>query len=262
MSYGYEPKVWKEKARQHWQEFQPTRFNELSSSNQLEDALDYAVEQTWAEMQSLINSGFQEHEAWEMVRENYLFVREEEGLYDDEELPVNVMHEYNQWLHEESVRQNEEWLKQFERDAEVESIVASDNIKNKQPNVAWLTVLRWIIMLPAALVVAYLASRLAILVTGFGLASEGYSNFPLWTRFYLVTSEHVVLGMAFVFTAVGIAPSHKHIVGISTSVFTLLLTGFLIYPMLRLSDYWALWGAFCLVTSVIVSTINVYRRHR
>lgn len=79
---------------------------------------------------------------------------------------------------------------------------------------------------------------------------------------YIHDESRPVLGMGFVFTAVGIAPSHKQIVGISTSVFTLLLTGFLIYPMLRLSDYWALWGAFCLVTSVIVSTINVYRRHR
>ncbi|CAB0151379.1 hypothetical protein PSI9734_01767 [Pseudidiomarina piscicola] len=61
MSYGYEPKVWKEKARQHWQEFQPTLFNELSASNQLEDALHYAVEQTWAEMQSLMSEGFQAH---------------------------------------------------------------------------------------------------------------------------------------------------------------------------------------------------------
>ncbi|CAB0151380.1 hypothetical protein PSI9734_01768 [Pseudidiomarina piscicola] len=197
-----------------------------------------------------------------MVRENYLFVPEEEGLYDDEELPVNVMHEYNQWLHEESIRQNEEWLKQFEQDAEVESTVTSDNNKNKQPNVAWLTVLRWIIMLPAALVVAYLASRLAILVIGFGLTSEGYSNFSFWTRFYLVTSEHVVLGIALIFTAVGIAPSHKHIVAISLSIFTLLFTGFLIHSILLLSDYWALWGAFCLVTSVMVSATNVYRCYR
>lgn len=262
MSYGYEPKVWKEEARQHWQEFQPTRFNELTASSQLEDALDYAVEQTWAEMQSLMSGGFQAHEAWEMVRENYLFVHEEEGLYDDEELPVNVMHEYNQWLHKQSMRQNEEWLERFEQESEVESSEARHYRKNMRPSIAWMTVFRWIIILPAALASAYLASRLAIIVTGFGLAFEGYSNLSFFTRFYSVTLEHVALGVAFVFTAVGIAPSHKHIVAISTSVFTLLFTGFLIYPVLLLSDYWALWGGFCLVTAVMVSTSNLYRRHR
>ena len=35
MSYGHEPAVWKEQAREHWAEFQPTRFRELNEAGKL-----------------------------------------------------------------------------------------------------------------------------------------------------------------------------------------------------------------------------------
>lgn len=172
------------------------------------------------------------------------------------------MHEYNQWRHEESVRQNEEWLKQFEQEAKVQPKDARDTGNNKQRKIAWVTIGRWLIMAPVAVLLAYVVSRLALFVTGFAMVSEGYSDLPFWTRLYLGIAENAVLGTVLIFTAVGIAPSHKHAVAISFSALTLLLTGFLIYPMLLQNDYWALWGSFCLITSVVISTIAVYRRHR
>ena len=51
----------------------------------MNEALNEAVRKTHEDMNELENQGFQNHEAWEMVRERYLFLPEEEGLTDDEE---------------------------------------------------------------------------------------------------------------------------------------------------------------------------------
>ncbi len=68
---------WIEQARAHWKEFQPTRYRELKQANRLEAALKYAADQTHREMSQLENSGLTNQEAWEMVREQYLFPPEE-----------------------------------------------------------------------------------------------------------------------------------------------------------------------------------------
>ena len=64
---------WISQARDHWRQFQPTKFKELRKAGKLEQALRDAAERTHREMTELENSGFRNHEAWEMVRERYLF---------------------------------------------------------------------------------------------------------------------------------------------------------------------------------------------
>ena len=71
---------WINQARDHWKEFQPTRFKELKKAGKLEAALKEAAEQTYLEMNELEEQGFQNHEAWDMVRQNYLFPPEEAAL--------------------------------------------------------------------------------------------------------------------------------------------------------------------------------------
>ena len=88
---------WIRQAKEHWKEFQPTRYNELEKAGTLEQALQQAAEQTHLEMSELEESGFQSHEAWEMVRERYLFLPEEPGLEDEEEYSEGVR------LYQESV---------------------------------------------------------------------------------------------------------------------------------------------------------------
>ncbi|RMX06835.1 hypothetical protein D8I35_10105 [Corticibacter populi] len=68
---------WISQARDHWKEFQPTRYKQLQESGRLGQALKDAAEQTHREMTQLEEAGFANHEAWEMVRELYLFPPEE-----------------------------------------------------------------------------------------------------------------------------------------------------------------------------------------
>jgi hypothetical protein len=68
---------WIREARDHWRRFQPETFKELLRANKLDWALREAAELTYREMQELEAAGFQHQEAWQMVRERYLFPPEE-----------------------------------------------------------------------------------------------------------------------------------------------------------------------------------------
>jgi len=68
---------WVRQAREHWEEFQPTRYRELVKSGELEAALQDAAERTYREVTELEDQGLDPQDAWEIVRERYLFVPEE-----------------------------------------------------------------------------------------------------------------------------------------------------------------------------------------
>ena len=69
--------TWKEQARRHWKEFRPSLYRDLIKNGRLDEALTDAAERTYREMTELQKMGYQEHEAWEVVRESYLFTPEE-----------------------------------------------------------------------------------------------------------------------------------------------------------------------------------------
>jgi hypothetical protein len=68
---------WVNQAREHWKEFQPKRYSALVKSGMLEAALQDAAERTYREVTELEDHGFDRQDAWEIVRERYLFVPEE-----------------------------------------------------------------------------------------------------------------------------------------------------------------------------------------
>lgn len=65
---------WKAQARQHWKEHRPRMFKQLQESSQLQPALTQAAEQTAADLEALQAEGLDWHQAWEIVRERYLFL--------------------------------------------------------------------------------------------------------------------------------------------------------------------------------------------
>lgn len=78
---------WKRQAELHWKEFQPKRYAELKKAGMLEQALTEAAEQTALEMNQLTDvSGYKPDEAFQMVREQYLFPPEENSGYSVPEL--------------------------------------------------------------------------------------------------------------------------------------------------------------------------------
>jgi hypothetical protein len=78
---------WISQAREHWLEHQPSRFKELKKAGRLRQALMEAAERTHQEMSQLEAQGYRNHEAWEIVRERYLFPPQEPGVETDEPNP-------------------------------------------------------------------------------------------------------------------------------------------------------------------------------
>jgi hypothetical protein len=68
---------WIDQARRHWEEFRPTLYRDLKTSGKLDAALRDAADRTDREMNDLREHGYTEQEAWEMVRERYLFPPEQ-----------------------------------------------------------------------------------------------------------------------------------------------------------------------------------------
>jgi len=65
---------WISQASFHWEEHLPTLYREHDKAGTLGSALRQAAELTAREMDSLLEAGFDPDQAWEMVRNEYLFL--------------------------------------------------------------------------------------------------------------------------------------------------------------------------------------------
>ena len=75
---------WMNQARQHWQEFQPARYQALTDNGQLETALLQAAELTLQEVSRLIDCGLTAGDAWMEARELHLFPPPEPGAVEEQ----------------------------------------------------------------------------------------------------------------------------------------------------------------------------------
>ncbi len=68
--------------RLHLERHLPTLLEELEDSDELDQFLETAARRTKAEMDSLIEAGYSQDEAWQMTRERYLILRPDEDEED------------------------------------------------------------------------------------------------------------------------------------------------------------------------------------
>ena len=71
---------WGLQAKEHWKEHRPKMYRQLEESGRLEDALYAAQELTVAAMADLIERGVNWYQAWELIREEWLFLPSEEDV--------------------------------------------------------------------------------------------------------------------------------------------------------------------------------------
>lgn len=70
-------------AIEHWREHRPQMYERLKKAGTLESEALKAAEQTLEEQATLIEQGIPPDAAWEMVRERYVFLPEEEGASEE-----------------------------------------------------------------------------------------------------------------------------------------------------------------------------------
>ena len=81
---------WKVDAKEYWRKFRPQYYASLEKSGQVEEAVNQAAEWTEEALEKLLQRGLKYHEAWEMLREEWLFPpgdEDESPPADPDDLP-------------------------------------------------------------------------------------------------------------------------------------------------------------------------------
>ena len=68
---------WIREVKEHWKEHLSKMYSEYERNGVLQQKLEEAAEQTYQELDQLELSGISPDEAWQIVREKYLFLPEE-----------------------------------------------------------------------------------------------------------------------------------------------------------------------------------------
>ncbi len=129
-----------------------------------------------------------------------------------------------------------------------------------------LTVLRWIAVLPSAIIAAGLASFIMRMSIGSGLnygMGEGFKHeHPVIYNQILDITSCYVLAFAFVAVAAWIAPNYRRYVAIIFAGIILLFSGFLMFPMILSQNYLMISqiialniGSICVVQLVLTGKI-------
>ena len=69
---------WAQRAKDHWKRHRPGMYADLEASGQLDDRAEKAAEQTREEYHAGITNGMDPQASWESVRENHMFLPDEE----------------------------------------------------------------------------------------------------------------------------------------------------------------------------------------
>jgi len=95
---------WAALAKAHWKEHQPKRYRRLVKAGTLDEEALAAARMTATAMREWLDLGASRDEAFQAVRERYLFPPEEPDLSEEEELPrslaLEAMQEFIRTLQE------------------------------------------------------------------------------------------------------------------------------------------------------------------
>lgn len=121
----------------------------------------------------------------------------------------------------------------------------------------WLTTLRWVAILPASFVGAWLAYLLVVL--GNRLTMLGYVDPDSFlARGFIALMSHLILGVVIIYVACFIAPSHRPTVAAIMTALALLLIGVAVYFAVLKPDYWAVFGGVCAAVGACVTGYSVH----
>ncbi len=102
--------------------------------------------------------------------------------------------------------------------------------------------LRWIAVLPSALLGGWLAWILVKGLNRITFAWQGIDPDSFFSRVFIEGISHGALGAAAVYVGARLAPSHKRIVVFILATLLVAAAGFLLFPAIVLRDWWAVYG--------------------
>jgi len=81
---------WIRQAKAHWKEFLPAKYKALQQAGELDQELMKAAEATAALMDQWRAQGATETEAWEIARNEFLFLGPEQEVLDEDEADLQA----------------------------------------------------------------------------------------------------------------------------------------------------------------------------
>jgi len=117
-----------------------------------------------------------------------------------------------------------------------------DEVSEREQSTA-ITVIRWIAVIPAAMLGCLAGRFLIVFFVGLWHAPGVDTSHTWWVWFERVISQYVsgaALGGIFVGLAAWIAPSHRRAVAVVSTGAVLVIAGFVLFPTILKGDYWVI----------------------
>jgi hypothetical protein len=118
--------------------------------------------------------------------------------------------------------------------------------------------LRWIAVLPASVLAAWAAWIAVTIGNRIFSGAQGIDTDSFLFRVGVEFLAGVAMGAAFVYAGTYVAPSHKKHAAYVLAGIGLVVVGFLLFPALVTSNYWAVWGDFSAILGVAGVTYSIH----
>lgn len=118
---------------------------------------------------------------------------------------------------------------------------------------------RWLLLAPAAIGGAYLAYFVSGILSRFFLIAAGFDKDSFVSLVYLEAQSGMVLGAAFVYVGIRVAPTQKMATSIGLAVIGLLATGALAAIATMDLNYLTLWSCGWVVFGIVIVTYGMFR---
>jgi len=125
-------------------------------------------------------------------------------------------------------------------------------------NVKDNAVLRWIAVLPASALAAWVAWIAVTIGNRIFSGAQGIDTGSFLFRAGVEFIASAAMGSAFVYVGAYVAPSHKKHAAYALAGIGFVVIGFLLFPALLVSNYWAVWADFAAILGVAGVTYSIY----
>lgn len=121
-----------------------------------------------------------------------------------------------------------------------------------------MSFLRWIAIFPGAVMTAWLAWFAAVLLNRITMTMSGLDPNSFLPKVFIEFISHAVMGAAFVYIGTKIAPlKNKKVAYILTGI-GLLSAGFMLFPAIRVANYWSIWSGVALIIGFSITAYSVF----
>lgn len=121
-----------------------------------------------------------------------------------------------------------------------------------------IIIFRWIAFLPCAIITAGIVWYLVALINQITMVLSGIDPDSFLFKVFILFISHACMGATFVYVGTKVAPQNNKIIAFILAGIGLVASGFLLFPAIMITDYWAIIGCVSLVLGCVTMACLVY----